>query len=194
MALFLEKNRRIVEEHLSDIKIIELCLDEESRSYGFNLLVRKYQKRLYFHIRKMVIVHDDADDVLQQTFIKAWKSITLFRGESQLYTWLYRIASNACIDFLKAKQKRNHIDIDQVAESYLNALEEDPLYTGDDMEREFQKALLTLPDKQRLVFNLKYFEELKYEEISQITGTSVGGLKASYHHAVEKIKAFIKQD
>jgi len=183
-----------VEEHLSDTKIIELCLDEESRSYGFNLLVRKYQKRLYFHIRKMVIVHDDADDVLQQTFIKAWKSITLFRGESQLYTWLYRIASNACIDFLKAKQKRNHIDIDQVAESYLNALEEDPLFTGDDMEKEFQKALLQLPDKQRLVFNLKYFDELKYEEISQITGTSVGGLKASYHHAVEKIKAFIKQD
>ena len=183
-----------MEEHLSDSKILELCLDEESQSYGFNLLVRKYQKQLYFHIRKMVLVHEDADDVLQQTFIKAWKNITLFRGDSKLYTWLYRIASNACIDFLKNKKKHHHSDIDQIAESYLNALKEDPLFTGDDMEKEFQKALLTLPDKQRLVFNLKYFEELKYEEISQITGTSIGGLKASYHHAVEKIKEFIKRD
>ena len=183
-----------MEEHLSDNKILELCLDNESQSYGFNLLVRKYQKQLYFHIRKMVLVHEDADDVLQQTFIKAWKSITLFRGDSKLYTWLYQIASNACIDFLKTKKKHLHSDVDQIEESYLNALEEDPLFTGDDMEKEFQKALLTLPDKQRLVFNLKYFEELKYEEISQITGTSIGGLKASYHHAVEKIKEFIKQD
>jgi RNA polymerase sigma-70 factor (ECF subfamily) len=183
-----------VEEHLSDNKILELCLDKESQSYGFNLLVRKYQKRLYFHIRKMVLIHDDADDVLQQTFIKAWKSITLFRGESKLYTWLYRIASNACLDFLKDKKKRSTANIDEISEQYLNGLEEDPLYTADDMEKEFQKALLTLPYKQRLVFNLKYFEELKYDEISEITGTSVGALKASYHHAVEKIKAFIKQD
>lgn len=183
-----------MEEHLSDQELVTLCQNKESQSYGFNLLVRKYQKRLYFHIRKMVLIHEDSDDILQQTFIKAWKSIMLFRGDCQLYTWLYRIASNTCIDFLNAKKKRKHTSIDEVAEKYLNTLEEDPLFTGDEMEKAFQKALLILPDKQRLVFNLKYFEELKYEEIAEITGTSVGALKASYHHAVEKIKTFIKQD
>lgn len=183
-----------MEKHLSDKEILALCVDKESQSYGFNLLVRKYQERLYFHIRKMVLLHDDADDLLQQTFIKAWSNITLFRGDSQLYTWLYRIASNACIDFLKDKKKRSYTSIDDVPPHYLNAIEEDPLFTGDEMEKVFQKALLLLPDKQRLVFNLKYFDELKYEEISEITGTSVGALKASYHHAVEKIKGFIRQD
>ncbi len=183
-----------MDKHLSDKELVALCAEKQSLNYGFNLLVRKYQERLYFHIRKMVLLHDDADDVLQQTFIKAWKNITKFRGDSQLYTWLYRIASNTCIDFLKDKKKRGYTSIDELPQYYLNAIEDDPLFTGDEMEKEFQKALLQLPEKQRLVFNLKYFEELKYEEISQITGTSIGGLKASYHHAVEKIKAYIRQD
>ena len=183
-----------MKQHLSDKEILSLCKESESQSYGFNLLVRKYQERLYFHIRKMVVLHDDADDVLQQTFIKAWKNITLFRGDSQVYTWLYRIASNASIDFLKDKKKRTYTSIDEVPNYYLNAIEDDPLFTGDEMEKVFHKALLLLPDKQRLVFNLKYFDELKYEEISEITGTSVGGLKASYHHAVEKIKFFIENN
>lgn len=177
-----------MDKHLSDIELIEICRDTNSLSYGFNLIVRKYQERLYHHIRKMVLIHADADDILQQTFIKAWKGLANFREESQLYTWLYRIATNECLNFLKSKKHNFSIEKMQIE------LQEDVYFDGDQMELIFQAALQTLPEKQRLVFNMRFYDDLKYEEISEILETSIGALKASYHHAKEKIKNFIENN
>lgn len=168
--------------------------DENSRNYAFSLIVQQFQERVYWHIRRIVIDHDDADDITQNTFIKAWKGLDNFKEDSQLFTWLYRIATNESITFLNKKRKLLFIPIKDVEKDLSNQLENDEYFTGNEIQLKLQKALLTLPEKQRLVFNMKYFDELKYEEMAEILNTSVGALKASYHHAVKKIETFLKED
>jgi RNA polymerase sigma-70 factor (ECF subfamily) len=166
-----------------------LCLYKEGkRETAFNLIVKKYGERLYWHIRKMVICHEDADDLAQNTFVKAWHALPEFREESRLYTWLYRIATNEVLTFLKRKKLRNFISITEVSRQLENSLESDSFFNGDEVQKALHKAILKLPEKQRLVFNMRYFEEMKYEEMSEILGTSVGALKASYHHAHQKVQ------
>ncbi len=148
-------------------------------------------RRLYWHIRKILLDHDDTDDVLQNTFIKVWRSLENFKEESQLYTWLYRIATNESLNFLNQKKKRAGIPLDEVSEFLESNLNND--FKGDEIQLILQKAILTLPDKQRIVFNMKYFDNLKYEEMSVILETSVGALKASYHHAVKKIEIYLSK-
>jgi len=179
---------------LEDKDLLLKLRDPDSLNYGFNLLVRKYQQKVYWHIRKMVIDHDDADDLTQEVFVKVWKNLSSFREDAQLFTWIYRIATNECLNFLKKKRTRFFLPIHDVAHELTGRLDSDPTLDGDKIQLKLQKALLTLPDKQRLVFNMKYFEEMKYEEMSEITDTSVGALKASYHHAVKKIEEFLSND
>jgi RNA polymerase sigma factor (sigma-70 family) len=177
---------------LSDLKLIELIQDSRTKDRGFQLLMDYYQKRVYGIIRKMLIVHEDADDVLQNTFIKAFRNIHKFNGKSTLFTWLYRIAVNESLNFLESKKKRFFFPIEDHHAVMENYLDQSPLINGDDIQKFLQKAILKLPEKQRLIFNLRYYEDLSYEEISQITETSVGALKASYHHAAKKIEEQIK--
>ncbi|MBL4744921.1 MAG: RNA polymerase sigma factor [Flavobacteriaceae bacterium] len=151
-----------------------------------------YKERLYWHIRKIVISHDDADDVLQNTFIKVFKSIHNFKGESKLFSWMYRIATNEAITFINKRAKENHIDISELHTELGTSLQSDVYFSGDEIQLLLQQAILSLPQKQQLVFNMKYYEELKYTEISEILDTSVGALKASYFHAVKKIEKLIK--
>ena len=158
------------------------------------MLVRTYQQKIYWHIRKMVIDHDDADDLVQEVFVKVWNNLDKFREDSQLYTWVYRIATNECLNFLRKKKRKFFVPIHDVQNELTQKLDSSPHVSGDEIQLKLQKALLTLPDKQRLVFNMKYFDEMKYEEISEITDTSVGSLKANYHHAVKKIENYLKQD
>jgi len=176
----------------SDDELLERLRDESSRNSAFNALVARYRERLYWHIRKMVVIHEDADDVLQNTFVKAWKGLELFKGESQLYTWLYRIATNESINFLNQKRSRQMMSVEDVGYELSQSLHHDAYFSGDELQLQLQKAILSLPEKQRLVFNMKYFEEMPYEEMSEILGTSVGALKASYHHAVKKIKEWFE--
>ncbi len=142
----------------------------------------------------MVIDHDDADDLTQEVFIKVWKNLENFRQDAQLYTWVYRIATNECLTFLSSKRKRFFLPILDITEELANKIDTSPEISGDEIQLKLQKALLRLPDKQRLVFNMRYYDELKYEEISEILGTSVGALKASYHLAAKKIEEFLKND
>jgi RNA polymerase sigma factor (sigma-70 family) len=179
---------------LTDPELLSKIRNPETQNYGFNLLVREYQRRVYGIVRKMVIDHDDANDVTQEVFIKVHKSIGNFREDSQLFTWIYRIATNECLSFLNKKKRRFFLPIEDVTGQLSAALDQNDLLTGDEIQLKLQKALLTLPDKQRLVFNMKYFEDLQYEAISEITNTSVGALKASYHHAVKKIEEFLSHD
>lgn len=178
----------------SDEELLEKFSDPETRNYAFNLLVRKYQERLYWYIRKIVVDHDDANDVIQNTFIKAWRSLEKFRGDAGLYTWLYRIATNESLTFLKKKKKQLKISVEEFADHLANTLEADAYGDGDEMKEKLDKAILQLPEKQRIVFTLKYFEDKKYSEIAQILDTSEGALKASYHHAVKKIESFLTGD
>ena len=177
-----------------DKTLLEQFRNPDTRNYAFNLLVHEYQKKLYWHIRKILIDHDDTDDVLQNVFIKVWRNLDNFKEESQLYTWLYRIATNESITFLNQKKKRAGIPIDDVSVFLASNLESDNYFKGDEIQALLQKAILTLPDKQRIVFNMKYFDEMKYEEMSQILETSVGALKASYHHAVKKIEEYLAKN
>jgi RNA polymerase sigma-70 factor (ECF subfamily) len=158
------------------------------------MLVRGYQQRVYWHVRKMVIDHDDADDLTQEVFIKIHKYIENFREDSQLFTWIYRIATNECLTFLDKKKRRFFLPIGDVEGELTQKLVSSSEISGDEIQMKLQKALLKLPDKQRLVFNMKYYEDLSYEEMSEITTTSVGALKASYHHAVKKIEEFLSHD
>ena len=176
----------------SDNELLELFKNENSRNFGFNLLINKYQQRVYWLIRRMVIDHNDAEDVTQNTFLKVWQGLDNFRNESALFSWIYRIATNEALNFLKHKRFKFFIPIENVSEQLSQTIENDELFDGDEIEKKLQKAILTLPDKQRLVFNMKYYDDLKYEEISEIIGTSVGALKASYHHAVKKIENFMQ--
>ncbi len=177
-----------------DREIIEGASSPDKAEQAFKQLVLKYQERLYWHIRKIVISHEDADDVLQNTLIKVWKSLPGFRSESGLYTWLYRIATNESLTLLK-QNKRKILSPWGDSEMRLSEqLEADPFFDGDEASLKLQKAILKLPEKQRLVFNMKYFDEMKYEEMSKILHTSVGALKASYHHAVKKLKIKLTDD
>lgn len=155
------------------------------------MLVRAYQQRVYWMVRKMVIDHDDADDLTQEVFIKIHRAIDNFRADSQLYTWIYRIATNECLTFLNKKRRRFFLPIEDISETLSQKVDSSPDIDGDEIQRKLQKALLKLPDKQRLVFNMKYFDDMTYEDISDVTKTSVGALKASYHHAVKKIEDFL---
>lgn len=171
-----------------DIK--EQLRDLSTRREIFENIVRDFSEQLYWQIRRMVIFHDDANDILQNTFIKAWENIDYFRGEAKLSTWLYRIAMNECLNFINKKKNIEQISIDDTESSLSNQLESDQYFDGDKTQLLFQEAINTLPEKQKIIFNLKYFQNMKYEEISEIMGTTVGALKASYHHAVKKIEDF----
>lgn len=180
---------------MEDAQIISMFADERTREAAFSHLLKKYQQKIYWHVRRMVIDHDDADDVTQDVFIKIWRNLEKFREDSQLYTWLYRIATNECITFLNKKKLKYSVSLDEDSSSYLSeTLADTSYFNGDKAQMKLQQALLTLPEKQRLVFNMKYFEDLKYDEISQILGTSVGALKASYHLAVKKVEAFFNNN
>lgn len=164
----------------------------EKKSIVFNRLVETTQERLYWHIRKMVLNHEDANDVLQNTFIKAWKGLDNFKGQSKLYTWLYRIATNETLTFLSSRRMKNITSSIEYEEELLNNMTADSYFDGDEIQIKLQEAILCLPEKQRIVFNMKYFENIKYSDMAEILGTSEGALKASYHHAVKKIEAFFK--
>lgn len=179
---------------MEDPELIEKLRHPDSKNFGFNLLVRKYQQKIYWHIRKMVIDHDDADDITQEVFVKIFKNIEKFREDSQLFTWIYRIATNECLNFLQQKKRRFFLPLGDVEGELMDKLAHSPYVSGDEVQLTLQKALLKLPVKQRLVFNMKYFDDLPYEEIAEITGTSVGALKASYHHAVKKIEDLLKEN
>ncbi|NJL13339.1 MAG: RNA polymerase sigma factor [Microscillaceae bacterium] len=174
-------------------ELLEQFKHEKTQQQAFSKLVRKYQEKVYWHVRKMVIDHEDANDLTQDIFVKVWKGLPNFKGESQLYTWIYRIATNECLSFLRKKRSKYFLPIADVGKELTQKLESGNHISGDEIQMKLQKALLRLPDKQRLVFNMKYFDDLKYEEISEIVGTSVGALKASYHLAVKKIEAFLNQ-
>lgn len=177
-----------------DREILALFAVERTREAALRLLMRTYQKRVYWHIRKMVIDHDETDDLVQETFIKAWKGLVNFRDESALFTWLYRIATNLCLTHLSNKRKRFFLPIhDITAELDASLVAATPLEAAENINFKLQQAILRLPDKQRLVFNLRYYDELPYEQMSEILGTSVGALKASYHIASKKVEDYLKQ-
>lgn len=172
---------------------ILMLQDPSTQRKGFERIVKAYSEQLYWQIRRMVVSHDDANDLLQNTFIKAWTNLDYFRGDAKISTWLYRIALNECLNFLNRQRAENRLSLDDADAALANKLESDPYFNGDETQKLFQKAILQLPEKQRIIFNLKYFQEMKYEEMSEILGTSVGALKASYHHAVKKIEDFFHQ-
>jgi RNA polymerase sigma-70 factor (ECF subfamily) len=168
--------------------------DPELQKKAFEQIVAYYGEKLYRQIRKMVISHDDANDLLQNTFLKAWMNIDFFRGDAKLSTWLYKIAFNESVTFLNKQHSQNHISIDDQDVFLIEKLESDEYFDGDALQRKLQKAILTLPDKQRMVFNLRYYDEMPYDEMSVILGTSVGALKASYHHAAKKVEDFLNRN
>ncbi|MDA3905006.1 MAG: RNA polymerase sigma factor [Bacteroidales bacterium] len=178
----------------TDKEIIQLVSNPNTSEEGFNILVKNYQERIYWHIRRIVYSHDDANDIAQNTFVKIWQNIASFRSDSNLYTWIYRIATNETFDFLRKKKRYVFSAIGDYRDELKQNLEDDNIFNGSEIEKKLQKALLTLPDKQRIVFNMKYFDEMKYDEMSTILGTSVGALKASYHHAVKKIEKNLDED
>lgn len=169
--------------------IIENLRNPDTCQKAFGEVISHFSEPLYWHIRKMVISHEDSNDILQNTFLKAWSNIEYFRGEAKLSTWLYKIAINESITFITKEKNKNNISLDD--ESFLlDNLESDEWFDGNELRLELQKAINQLPEKQRLVFNMRYFDEMKYEDISEILGTSVGALKASFHHAAKKIEQF----
>jgi len=176
---------------ITETILIEQIKDPLLREKGFRYLVTTYKEKLYWHIRRIVLIHDDADDVLQNTFIKVFRNIDNFKGDSALYSWMYRIATNESISFLSSKAKKNGINNKELQLQLINNLESDVYFEGDEIQLKLQKAIATLPEKQKIVFNMKYFEDMKYSEISEILETSVGALKASYHHASKKIEEYL---
>lgn len=179
---------------ISEQKLVVELQTKDSQSQAFEVLVNTYKERLYWHIRGIVLNHDDADDVLQNTFIKVYRNIDGFKGDSKLFSWMYRIATNESLTFLKQKSRKLGVSNMEYQERLVDNLQADVHFDGDEIQLKLQKAITTLPEKQKLVFTMKYFQELKYHEISDILETSVGGLKASYHLAVKKIEAFLKAD
>lgn len=177
---------------VAETTLIHQLKNTHTKESAFRELMHLYKKRLYWHIRKIVISHDDADDVLQNTFIKIYKNIENFNEQSKLYSWMYRIATNESITFINKRAKEKNLDITDYQKQMVSHLESDDFFTGDEIQLILQKAIATLPQKQQLVFNMKYFDEMKYDEMSEILETSVGALKASYFHAVKKIEHYIK--
>lgn len=177
---------------IDEITLVEQLQDVQTKEQAFRELVKQYKERLYWHIRKIVLSHDDADDVLQNTFIKVFKGIDNFKQDSKLYSWMYRIATNESITFINKRARERNTDISEIKQDLVTSLSSDDWFTGDEIQLILQNAVATLPEKQQLVFNMKYFDHMKYDEISKILDTSVGGLKASYFHAVKKIEKYIK--
>ena len=175
-------------------QLIKKLISEKNKDIAFRELLKLYKERLYWHIRKMVLNHDDADDVLQNTFIKVYQNIQNFKGESKIYSWMYRIATNEALTFLKTKAKRNNNSTEKERQLAIINLETDVYFEGDEIQLKLQKAIADLPEKQQLVFNMKYFDETTYEELSEILDTSVGALKSSYHIAVKKITAYLTKN
>ena len=173
---------------LEDKKILELYRTEGKQEFAFNLLVEKYSERLYWHIRKLTCSHEDTNDLLQTSLVKIWENLPSFREESKLYTWIYKIATNQTLTFLRKKRLGAMLSLSSYDSILENKLQSDPSFNGDKLQMALHKAILHLPDKQRAVFNLRYFQELEYKDIAEILDTSVGSLKASYHHAYNKIK------
>ncbi len=178
--------------HAPDQELLALFSNAATREQGFTQLVKKYQEKIYWHIRRMVIDHADADDVLQNTLIKIWKGLENFREESQLFTWLYRIATNETLSFLAQQQRKATQSLDEMSESLANKVKADLHFNANQLEWRLQLAIQELPEKQRLVFHLRYYDAMPYEEMSKVLDTSEGALKASYHHAAKKIEEFIK--
>ncbi|MCV9932993.1 sigma-70 family RNA polymerase sigma factor [Flavobacterium sp. LS1R47] len=177
---------------MTDEKVfIQELLNPKTQNIAFQKLVSDYQKPLYNHIRNIVLDHDDAHDVLQNTFVKVFRYLNKFKGDSKLFSWIYRIATNEALTFLNQKAKLSGITSEALQNKTIDNLQADTYFDGNEIQLKLQKAIVTLPEKQQLVFKMKYFEELKYEEIAEILGTSVGALKASYHHAVKKIEAYL---
>jgi RNA polymerase sigma factor (sigma-70 family) len=172
-------------------EFIKELLDPKTQNEAFQKLLVTYQKPLYYHIRNIVLNHDDSDDVLQNTFIKIFQNLKNFKGDSKLFSWMYRIATNESLTFIKQKAKKNKISTEELNSRIIENLPSDIYFDGNQIQIKLQKAISLLPPKQQLVFKMKYFEELKYEEIAVILDTSVGALKASYHHAVKKIEAYV---
>jgi RNA polymerase sigma factor (sigma-70 family) len=175
-----------------DDKITELLKTDLNN--GFRLVVEKYSSRLYWHIRRLVILHEDADDALQNTFINAWRSIGNFRSDSSLYTWLYIIATNEALTLINKRKRNIAVSLDDLGSHFANSQEGGTYFDGDEAQIKLQNAILQLPEKQRIVFNLKYFDEMTYEDMSKVLKTSEGALKASYHHAVKKIEKILGGD
>lgn len=179
---------------LTDSELLVQFRQPQSREAAFTKIIKKYQERLYWHIRRLVVTHDDANDVLQNVFIRVWKGLDNFKEESQLYTWLYRIATNESLTFLEGQKKRSAISLSDVEGGLSNTLKAEKGFDANKLEWKLQLAIQQLPEKQRAVFTLRYYDEMPYEEMSRVLDTSAGALKASYHHAVKKIEEFIKNN
>jgi len=175
----------------TDEELLEMFDKEDTKHYAFNLLMTRYQQRVYWHVRRIVISHDDANDLTQDVFVKVWKSLATFRRDSQLFTWLYRIATNESLSFIKTKNRRFFLPLDNAVGELSKHLTTDQYFSGDRIQLKLQQAVLKLPPQQRIIFNMKYFEAMKYEEIAEVLKLSVGALKASYHHAVKKIEKYM---
>ncbi|HEY0612710.1 MAG TPA: RNA polymerase sigma factor [Chitinophaga sp.] len=175
-----------------DRALLALYRQPDTREKGFTAIIQKYQERLYWHIRRLVLDHDDANDVLQNVFIKVWKNLEGFREDAQLFTWLYKIATNECLTFLEQQKRKSAVSLSDVETGLSNKLRADTQFDANKLEWKLQRAILSLPEKQRVVFNLRYYDEMPYEEMSRVLETSEGALKASYHHAVKKIEEYIK--
>ncbi len=178
-------------EQNTDNEILALFREPGTKEKAFNMLVKKFQERLYWHVRRMVVDHDDANDVMQNVFIRVWNALANFREDAQLYTWLYRIATNECLTFLEQQKKKATVSINDLESGLSNKIRADKDFDSGKLEWKLQLAIQQLPDKQRVVFTLRYYDEMPYEEMSQVLETSAGALKASYHHAVKKIEDFI---
>jgi len=176
-----------------DQKILDHILNKDWEQ-AFKLLVKDYHQRVYWQIRRMVLIHEDADDIAQNVFIKIYQNLNSFKNESKLSTWIFRITYNETINFIHKNAKEQNVSFEDYSMNIADDLSTDEYYTGDEIELKLQKAIASLPEKQRVVFMMKYYDEMKYEQISEISGTSVGALKASYHHAVTKIKEFLEDE
>jgi len=174
--------------------LINALKDPSKKDEAFNMLLNKYQEKLYWHIRKLILIHEDTNDVLQNTFLKIYKGISSFKQKSSLHTWMYRIAYNESIDFLNLKKKHLRLSSQELNNNILESLEQDIYFEGDAIQIQLQQALLTLPEKQRSVFCMRYYDDLKFKEIAEILNTSEGALKASYHHAAKKVSQFLIKD
>jgi len=179
---------------LNEQELIADLKSDRNREKAFQVLVKTYQERLYWHIRKIVMNHDDADDILQNVYLKVWKNVDGFREDSSLFTWLFRIATNESLSHLQKQRRHSIVSMNDVGDYLAESLESDVYFEGDAIQKKLQLAIIQLPEKQRIVFNMKYFDEMKYEEMSEILKTSVGALKASFHFAVKKVEEFLKEE